>query len=161
MDRVKDFLKERSLGFYLAIPAMIIAFITIFLYKAIGITVFSPTLNKETIIFLILGIVFTAISLGMIFIPFKYAKMFSKLVRFVAYLMYLYAFLMFVYSQINFIGNVLVGIDGNSFSGTFIVTVLFYILACVLTCVSACLNNFVPWKKKEELAVEGENDEQK
>ena len=68
---------------------------------------------------------------------------------------------MFVYSQLNFIGNVIVGIDGNSFSGTFILTVIFYILAAVLTCVSACLNNFVPWKKKEELAVEGENDEQK
>ena len=159
MDKVKTFFKERSLGFYLAIPAMIIAFITIFLYKSIGITVFSPTLNTETIVFLILGIVFVAISLGMPFIPCKYAKMFAKLVRFVAYLMFVYAFLMFVYSQINFIGNVLVGIDGNSFSGTFILTIIFYILACVLTIVSACLNNFVPWNKKT-VAVEGENDEQ-
>ena len=158
MDRVKDFLRERSLGFYLAIPAMIIAFITIFLYQKIGITVFSPTLNKETIIFLILGIVFTAISLGMPFIPVKHVDDFTKLVRVIAYLMYLYAFLMFVYSQINFIGNVLVGIDGNSFSGTFILTVIFYVLAIILTLVSACLNNKTPWNKKEKLA-EGENNE--
>ena len=160
MDRVKEFLRERSLGFYLAIPAMIIAFITICLYKSIGITVFSPTLNKETIIFLILGIIFTAISLGMPFIPCKYVKMFTKLVRFVAYLMYLFAFLMFVYSQINFIGNVLVGIDGNSFSGTFILTIVFYILACVLTAVSAGLNNVTPWNKKEELAQEGDEKDE-
>ena len=158
MDKVKSFLKERSLGFYLAIPAMIIAFITIFLYKKIGVTVFSPTLNKETIVCLILGIVFTAISLGMSFVKFQYVNIFTKLVRFVAYLMYLYAFLMFVYSQINFIGNVLVGIDGNSFSGTFILTIIFYILASVLTLVSACLNNKTPWNKK--VLVEGENNEQ-
>ena len=56
MDRVKKFFIERSLGFYLAILSMIIAFVTIFLYKSIGITVFSPTLNQQTILFLILGI---------------------------------------------------------------------------------------------------------
>ena len=156
MDRVKTFFRERSLGFYLAFPAMIIALITIFLYKKIGITVFSPTLNKSTIVFLILGIVFTGISLGMGFVPVKYVKIFAKTVRFVAYLFYVYAFMMFIYSQVNFIANVLVGIDGNSFSSTFILTVVFYLLACVLTAVSAGLNNVIPWKKKE---MEGENNE--
>ena len=160
MDRVKSFFRERSLGFYLAIPAMIIALITIFLYKEIGITVFSPTLNKQTIIFLVLGIVFTAISLAMNFVPCKYVTMCEKPVRFAAYLMYLYAFLMFIYSQINFIANVFVAIDGNSFSSTFILTMVFYILACVLTAVSAGLNNVIPWKKKT-IAIEGENHEDK
>ena len=152
MDRVKNFLKERSLGFYLAFPAMIIGIITIFLYKKIGVTVFSPTLNKETILFLILGVLFTAISVGISFIPFGYVNMFTKLVRFIAYLMYLYAFIMFIYSQLNFIANVFVAIDGNSFSSTFILTIVFYILACVLTAVSAGLNNCIPWKKKVETA---------
>ena len=160
MERVKDFLRERSLGFYLAIPAIIIAFITIFLYKKIGITVFSPTLNKETILFLILGIIFTVISLGMTFIPFKYVKMFAKLVRFIAYLMYLYAFLMFVYSQVNFIANVFVAIDGNSFSATFILTMVFYILACLLTGLSAGLDNCIPWNKNN-LVLDGEEYEEK
>ena len=160
MDRVKTFLRERSLGFYLAIPAMIIAFITIFLYKKIGITVFSPTLNKETILFLILGIIFTVISLGMTFVPFRYVNMFSKLVRFIAYLFYLFAFLMFIYSQVNFIANVFVAIDGNTFSGTFILTMVFYILACLLTGLSAGLDNCIPWNKKI-LVLDGENYEEK
>ena len=87
-------------------------------------------------------------------IPNKYVNMFTKLVRFIAYLMYLYAFIMFVYSQINFIANVFVAIDGNSFSGVFILTVIFYILAFILTAVSAGLNSFTPWNKnkfKEEV----------
>lgn len=158
MNRVKKFCRERSVGFYLSIVAMIIAFITIFLYKKIGITVFSPTLNKETILFLILGIVFTLISLGMTFVPVERVKKYSKLVRFIAYLMYLYAFMMFIYSQINFIGNVFVGIDGNSFSGEFILTLVFFILAYFLTILSACLNDFRPWEK---MTTEGENNEEK
>ena len=158
MDRVKKFFRERSLGFYLAIPAMIIALVTIFLYKKIGITVFSPTLNTEAILFLVLGIVFTVISMVMGFIPVKYVNKFEKLVRFIAYLMYLYAFLMFIYSQINFIANVLVAIDGNSFSGTFILTIVFYLLATILTALSAGLNNCIPWNKKAA-KMEGEQHE--
>ena len=149
MEKGKNFFKERSLGFHLAFPAMIIALVTIFLYKKIGVTEFSPTLNKSAIIFLILGIVLTAISLGMSFIKYRYVNMFAKLVRFIAYLMYLYAFLMFIYSQINFIANVLVAIDGNSFSGTFILTIVFYLLAIILTALSAGLDKIIPWKKKE------------
>ena len=160
MDRIKSFFRERSLGFYIAFPAMAIALVTIFLYKKIGVTVFSPTLNKETILFLILGISCVAVSLVMSFIPCRYVKMFTKLVHFAAYLMCLYAFLMFVYSQINFIANVLVAIDGNSFSGEFILTMVFYILACFLVALSAGLENCVPWRKKT-LAMEGENDEEK
>lgn len=158
MDRVKNFFKERGLGFYLAIVAMIIAIITIFLYKAIGITVFSPTLNQQTILFLILGSVVIAISLVMSLISNKNINMFTRLVRYIAYLMYLYAFIMFIYSQINFIANVFVAIDGNSFSGTFILTLIFYILACVLTVVSSGLNSYTPWNKKK-LAKEDDNNE--
>lgn len=159
MDRVKIFLRERSLGFYLAFPAMIIALITIFLYKKIGINTFSPTLNKQAILFLILGISFTLISLVISLIPLKYVNQFGKIIRFGAYLMILYAFIMFIYSQVNFIANVFVGIDGNSFSSTFILTIIFYLLSCILTAVSAGLDNFIPWKKN--MVAVGEINENK
>ena len=73
----------------------------------------------------------------------------AKPVRYVAYLVELYAFLMFVFSQVTYIANVLVSIDGNTFTAGFILTAVFFVAAAILTLVSACLNALHPWTKNK------------
>ena len=149
LGKVKHIFAERGLGFYLTVPAIVFAVLALVFYRQNGVTEFNPELNGSAIVCLIVGIALSVVSLAADIIPYKWISAAAKPVRYVAYLVELYAFLMFVFSQVTYIANVLVSIDGNTFTAGFILTAVFFVAAAILTLVSACLNALHPWTKNK------------
>lgn len=146
-EKIKDYVASRGVGYILTFPAIIFAILAAVFYKNNGVTEFNPELNSAAMSFMWAGVALSAVSLVIDIIPLEVAEEFVKPLRIAAYLLYLYAFLQFIMSQVTYISNVFVAIDGNTFSGGFIATLVFYVLAIVLTLVAACLNFWTPWLK--------------
>lgn len=139
MQKLKNYFSQRGVGYYLTIPAVVCLFLAYRLYCRHGITQFQPALSQTVIVCCLM-----AAGLGAVTLVFD-----CKYVRFVAYLVALYGFIMFIDSQVTYIVNVLVSIDGNSFSGGFISTAATLLLGTILLIISGCLTKWHPWKKKE------------
>lgn len=144
MNFIKKFFADKGVGYYLTAFALVFSVISLVLYGKNGITKFSATLNTSAIVCLWITIALLAVSLVFQF----------KQVKYVAYFACLFGLFGFVQSQATYIANVFVAIDGNSFSGGFIATTVFFVLAVLFSLLSAALTNWKPWSKK---ASEAEN----
>lgn len=133
----KSFFQGRGVGYYLALPALVLGVLAYVLYAKNGITEFNPALSQKAIIAVFAGAALCAVSLAYECRPVKY----------LAYLAYLYAFMAFLNSQITYIVNVFVSIDGSTFSAGFLMTAASFLLAAILALVAAVLT------KKREAAV--------
>lgn len=136
--KLKKYFAGRGVGYYMTLPAIICMAAAYNLYCKNGITQFQPSLNSTAII-----CCWVAFGIGALSLVFD-----CKYIRFVAYLVALYSFMMFINSQVTYIANVFVSIDGNSFSGGFIATMVTFLLGAVLLIVSGCLTDWHPWVKE-------------
>ncbi len=128
MDAFKKLITaKRGISFYFIAASFVCALVTLVLYLTTGITSFTPVLSEKVLalmwINLVLCIAVTVVEIK----PVKYA----------AYIVELWAWLEFIVSEMAYITNVFVSIDGNSFSVTFILTVVFGALSYVFALVSA------------------------
>ena len=146
MQKVKNFLKNRGVGYYLTPIAMALLVAAICLYAANGVTAFSPKLEARAIVYAAISLAVCLATLVVDFKPLKY----------VAYLLGLYAFMWFVYSQVTYIANVFVAIDGYAFSAGFVATLVCYVAAAVVALVSAITDKWQPWAKQVEVVVTNE-----
>ena len=137
MNAVKSFFKNKGVGYYLLVPALICAVLSLILYHQTGITAFNPALSTTAIVCLWISAGLCLFSLILEIKPVKYA----------AYLICLFGFIGYIQSQITYITNVFVAIDGSSFSAGFIATAAAFALAFILMLLSAILTN--AGKKKE------------
>ena len=142
MDFIKKFLSGKGVGYYLTLPAIIFGILAIVMYGKTGITDFNTQLSTGVLVCGWIGVGLLIISLAFEFKPVKY----------VAYLLFLFAFFAYIQTQATYIANVFVSIDGNTFTGGFIATVVFYVLSFVVTLLAAALSTWRPWAKKEEEA---------
>lgn len=139
MQKCRSFFAKRGVGYYLTVPAVICLLIAYTEYCKCGVTQFQPELNQTAV-----AGCWIAFGLGVLSLVFDY-----KYIRFAAYLVALYAFMMFIHSQVTYIVNVLVSIDGNTFSKGFILTTVMFLLGTILLIISGCLTEWHPWCKKE------------
>ena len=142
-------LSRIAIGTCLTVLGIVFAVLAWIFYAQNGITEFNVSLESSAISFLIIGIVLSAVSLAADFLPFSWGPAAARPLRYAAYLTELYAFLMFIYSQVTYIANVLVSIDGNSFSAGFILTAVFYVLAAGVTLAAAITSKTKPWAGKD------------
>lgn len=146
MQKVKYFLKNKGVGYYLTPVAMVLLVVAICLYANNGVTAFSPKLEARAIVYAAVSLAVCLVSLAVDFKPIKY----------VAYLLGLYALMWFVYSQVTYIANVFVAIDGYTFSSEFVATLVCYLAAAVVALISAITDKWQPWAKQVEVVVTNE-----
>ena len=139
MEKVKKFLLNKGVGYYLTLPAIAFCIAAICLYVQNGITSFNPELNASAIAYISVCLALCVISLAVDFKP----------VKDVAYLLCLYSFMWFIYSQVTYIANVFVAIDGYTLSGGFIATAVMYVLSFVCVLLSAALGDLKPWLREK------------
>ena len=146
MQKVKNFLLNKGVGYYITPITMALLVAALCLYAKNGVTAFSPKLEARAIVYAAISLAVCLVTLVVDLKPLKY----------VAYLLGLYAFMWFVYSQVTYIANVLVGIDGYTFTAEFISTLVCYIAAAVVALVSAITDRWQPWAKQNIAVVTNE-----
>lgn len=139
MEKIKQFLAGKGIGYYLTVLAIVFCILSLCLYAQNGVTSFNPELNANSIAFMSVGLGLAVIGMGLDY----------KEIRYVAYLFCLFSFLWFLFSQVTYIANVFVAIDGYGFSGGFIATAVMYVLAFVFMLLSAVLNHWRPWAREK------------
>ena len=116
-----------SPSYLLLIGGLVLGVLALILYLTTGKTQFTPTLSTSVIVFLIIGIVSSLVS---VFFENKYIK-------YVSYWCFLFAFLQYILAEITYISNIFVSIDGTSFSFEFIITFIALIGSFVCVLISA------------------------
>ena len=139
MEREKSFLRDKGLGYFLALPTVILAVASILLYRKNGITEFSPNLNQRAIYAAWAAAALSAASLALD----------HKIIKYAAYLAALYACMEFLSSQVTYIANVFVSIDGTSFSSGMLQTFGCFLAAAVVGLVAAITDHWKPFGDKK------------
>lgn len=153
---MKDIIKKFGVGLYVAIPAVIFAFLSYVFYSQYGVTDFAPKLDQTvltaTTVGAILALVAFALSVVCTLVKanaMKYVKIAVKPVGFAAFLVLLYAFIGYIRTQATLITNLLVAIDPTEVKPGWTATMVFYVLAVVLSVVAASMIEWTPWIKEE------------
>lgn len=114
---IVHFFKSRKIGYYFTLPAFVFAILGLTFYQK-GYNLQFGVISKEAVAVYIAGIIVCAVAF---FADFKEIKFISLCLLF-------YAFLISLTSQANYITNVLVSIDGNSFTADFLCGAVFGLL---------------------------------
>lgn len=133
-----SFLKNKGVGWYLAVVAAVCAAAAALLYQKTGVTEFSPALYPTAL--------YTAWGAAALFVV--SLALDWKPVRYAAYLLALYSFVQYIASQATYIVNVFVSIDGTTFSSGMIATAAAYALAIVIGLIAAITAHWMPGRKE-------------
>lgn len=128
---LKKFFMTRGLGYFMSVPALIFAIVGLSLYSANGITEFNADLSSSAIAAFIVGIVVCVVGFVLDYKP----------IKFLSSLFLLFAAIDCIAYQANYIANVMVAIDGNSFSSEFIATAVCSLLAWLFQLLAAVLDS--------------------
>lgn len=120
MDKVIEFIKSRSVAYFIAFGSVLCGIIALIVYCAAGTNNFAPQLSVSVIVPLVLATVLGIFSLVKTF----------KLALLAQYVIYLYAFISVFIVNINLIANLLYNVDGSSIPPAFFVIAIF---ACIAT----------------------------
>ena len=148
MAAVKKFFAGRGLGYWLSLAALVLGFVALGLYYNNGINEFTTKLNGSVIAGIWAAAALCVVALAVDIKPLRY----------ISYFLYLYAFMGFIYSQVNYIANVFVAIDGNTFTAGFIATAVCLVLAFGIRLAAAITTNVAPWKKGGAAPAEAEEE---
>lgn len=141
--------EKRGISFGFTLLSTIFAVGMLVIYTKTGISTFTPTLSTK-----VKNLLYVCIVLGILLCIFE-----IKNGKYALYLLLLWTWLEFLIYEASYISNVVVGIDGNSFSVGFILTALFGFLACIFALVSAILQKReVGSGKTEEGGMKNEAD---
>lgn len=130
---MKKFLASRCAGFYITSAALVCQILSIIFYAVFGVSEYNPDLLVVPFVMsgLVIMIDIASLILGW------------KLMKQISFLLSLYALIAYFGSQVNYIANVLVSIDGSTFSVSFVFTALFFLLAGVGHFVSVFFDTLV------------------
>lgn len=140
MDKIKKFILTRGLGYFFSVPALLFAILGMVYYCDNGVTMFNVDLSTASVVAFALGIAVCVIGFIIDFKP----------IKFLSSLFLLFAFADCISYQGNYIVNVLVGIDGNSFTSEFILTAVFSGLAWLFQLLASALDGIRIFKIKKE-----------
>lgn len=143
MSKIIAYLKARKPGFYITIASVAFLLAFAILYPKNGTNEFVVELSTSLI-----ALIWATFALALLSLVIE-----VKLLRSCVYLLSLYALIAFIGTQGNYLANVLVSIDGNSFSSGFIVTVVFAALASISAFVAIFFTpEWNPWKHHEGIS---------
>lgn len=131
---MKDFLKNKTIGFYLSILSIVLSIILVVLYAIFGVDEFAKTYNPSIFVTLCISIVLMATSLFYEKVLFREGNL----------LLNLYAFIAYFGTQLNYVANLAANIDGSAISSIFIVSLILYVFDIASSIVSIIFS-----KKKE------------
>lgn len=120
---------KRGISFWFILISTISAAVMLIVYSHTGISTFTPILSHKVQMLLGICIVF-----GILLIIFE-----VKNGKYALYLLLLWTWLEFLLYEASYISNVLVGIDGNSFTTGFLFTVLSGLSAWLSALISAII----------------------
>jgi len=131
MEIIKKIFIERTktLSFYLLLGSLALGIAGLILYIATGKTEFTPELSVALISILSVGI---ALNVGLLFVDFSLGNFFLYAVLLIAWLQYFNV-------QINYITNILVGIDNTSLTAAFVFMVIITLLAWIAALIAGIL----------------------
>lgn len=119
MEKVLEFLKSRSVAYYIAFASVLCGLIALIVYAAAGTNNFAPTLSASVIVPLVIGTVIGIFSMVKTY----------KLALLAQYVVYLYGFISVFIVNINLIANLLYNVDGSSVPASFFVIAIFALIA--------------------------------
>lgn len=125
----KKLTARRGVSFYLSLVALVCAVAALILYITTGVTVFNPKLDGAVIALLAVGIAISVAS-----VVFEY-----KLIKYVAFIIYLSAWFQYLIIEITYIANIFVSIDGTKFTPAFILTFALMLVMTIVSLVAAIL----------------------
>ena len=130
MDKIKQFFAKKTVGYYLFLGAALMALLAVIVYSARG----GDVLTKLSVAVIILFVAGLVINIAM-------AIKDIKPLEIVPFVLYLAALFVFIDSEIDFLGNVFMGIDGNTLDGALIFAVVAGVLAVGLGMASAIMKH--------------------
>ena len=148
MDKIKNFLVGRGVGYYLSLLAVVCGMLAGILYICTGVSSFNPDLNVSALVCIWVAVAMCAVSAVFDF----------KDIRYVAAMLFLYGLLMYIDSQVTYIANVFVAIDGYGFTAGFLSTLIFSLLSFVVALLAGILTKWRPWAKNQVKLQEGADE---
>lgn len=148
MDKIKNFLAGRGVGYYLSLLAVVCGMLAGILYICTGVSSFNPDLNVSALVCIWVAVAMCAVSAVFDF----------KDIRYVAAMLFLYGLLMYIDSQVTYIANVFVAIDGYGFTSGFLSTLIFSLLSFVVALLAGILTKWRPWAKNQVKLQEGADE---
>lgn len=122
-------IRKKNWGDVFLALSFILALAGLILYLNFGTTIFNPTLSMKLVVVIIVCLCFEGILL----------LIGSKIGKYIVFLLLLYAFIEYLGTQITYIANVMVAIDGSSFSASFLVTSGALVFSSLFALVSAIM----------------------
>ena len=132
MNKISEFIKSRSIAYFIAAASLVCGLITFTVYLAAGTNNFATSHSPTVIVPLAIGILIGAFSMVKTF----------KLALLCQYLAYLYAFISVFIVNINLIANLAYNIDGSRFPSEFFVIAAFGLIATVAALVSGIMTKY-------------------
>lgn len=121
MADIKQFLSKKTVGWYIALASAVMGLITLVIYAARGGDALTK-LSSPAIAVIAIGVVLNALLLVKDVKP----------LEIVPFVLYFVAILIYGASEVNFIANVIYGVDGNAFDPAFFCVFVFGVLAVAL-----------------------------
>ena len=137
MDQEKG--KEGRGAFVLLAAAAILEAVTLALYALTGVSEFSQKLSLQVLLF---SVAAAAAGIALL-IPVRkgtgkaWSDRLLGLALYAVYALALLAWLFYIVSQLNYIANIVMGIDGTKLSPVFVITTVMFAAAWVLALLSA------------------------
>lgn len=125
MDAIKNFLKTKSIGWYVSLVSFVTALITLIVYAARGGNIYSPV-SGVAVTMLVIGLVANAAILYKDF----------KIGAFIPLVFYAIALAVLLNSEMLFLSNVLTGIDGNSLDSAWMTFMVFLVVTLIASIVA-------------------------
>lgn len=121
MSKLLEFLKTRSVAYYVAMASTVCGLIALIVYLAAGTNDFATTLSPKVIVPFAIGLVLGVFS---IFKTFKLALLGQ-------YVVYLFGFISVFTINITLITNIFYNVDGSTIPAALIVIAIFALIATV------------------------------
>lgn len=125
MDAIKNFLKTKSIGWYVSLASFVTALVTLIVYAARGGNIYSPV-SGIAVTMLVIGLVTNAAILYKDF----------KIGAFIPLVFYAIALAVLLNTEMLFLSNVLTGIDGNTLDSSWLTFMVFLIVTIVASVVA-------------------------
>ena len=132
MDKVLQFIKTRSIAYFIALAAVICGVVAFIVYLAAGTNSFVTSLSPSVIVPMAIGIV---VGVAMLVRTYKLGLL-------AAYLAFFYGMVSVFIVNINLIANLAYNVDGSSFPVEFFVIVIFAALAMVGCLVAGIMTKY-------------------
>lgn len=128
MDQIKNFLKTKATGWYVSLGACIVALITLIAYTVRGGNYLSPV-SSSAVACLVIGVVINVLILIKDF----------KVGAFIPLMLYSATLAILLNTEMQFISNVMFGVDGNNFDIAFWIFVIGIFVAVITAAVAAIM----------------------